>query len=161
MNSSLRNVRPLLVIAVAVALSASTGCSWFRSHNNDYARSVQNRPLEVPPDLDLPSTENALPLPSAEGLGGTGAAPAGFVIADTPENVWTRLGAALASVEGVTVTGSAQSLGSYDVAYQGQTFLLRVENTAGQSRVSAISPSGVVLRAGPAAILLEQLRTKL
>ena len=159
MNSLLRNARPLLAGAIVVALLASSGCRWFRS--SDYTRSVENRPLEVPPDLDQPSTAGAMSLPTPTGLGTGTPAPAGFVIADSPENTWARIGAALATIEGVTIVGQAQALGSYDVSYQGQNFLVRVENTAGQSRVSAISGSGVVLRAGPASILLEQLRSKL
>jgi uncharacterized lipoprotein len=158
MNSLMRNARPLVAGAIVLALLASSGCRWFRG--SDYTRSAEDRPLEVPPDLDRPSTDNQLALPSSEGLGGTGPVPAGFVVADSPENVWPRLGAALASVEGVVITGQAQSLGSYDVSYQGQNFLVRVETTAGQSRISAISPSGIVLRAGPASVLLDQLRTK-
>jgi uncharacterized lipoprotein len=159
MNSLLRNARPLLAGAIVVALLASSGCRWF--HGSDYTRSVENRPLEVPPDLDAPSTSNSLPVPAASSLGGTAQAPAGYVVADTPENTWTKLGAALATVDGVTIVGQAQALGTYDVSYQGQNFLIRVENTAGQSRVSAISPAGVVLRAGPASILLDQIHDKL
>jgi uncharacterized lipoprotein len=159
MKSLMRNARPLVAGAIVLALLASSGCRWFRS--SDYTRSAEQRPLEVPPDLDRPSTDNQLPLPSAAGLGGSGPAPAGFVVADTPENVWPRLGAALAGIEGVVVTGQAQALHSYDVSYQGQSFLLRVETTAGQSRISAISPTGIVLRAGPAAVLMDQLRTRL
>jgi uncharacterized lipoprotein len=159
MNSLLRNARPLLAGAIVVALLASSGCRWFRG--SDYTRSVENRPLEVPPGLDLPATSNALPLPAASGLGGQGAAPAGFVMNDTPENTWTRIGTALATIEGVSIVGQAQTLGTYDVAYQGQNFLIRVENTAGQSRVSAISPSGIVLRAGPGSGLLEELKARL
>ena len=159
MNSLLRNARPLLAGAIVVALLASSGCRWF--HGSDYTRSVENRPLEVPPDLNLPTTSSALPLPAASGLGGTAQAPAGYVVADNPENTWIKLGAALATVEGVTIVGQAQALGTYDVNYQGQNFLIRVENTAGQSRVSAISPSGQVLRAGPASVLLDQVHDKL
>jgi hypothetical protein len=159
MKSLFRNARPLVAGAIVLALLASGGCRWFRG--SDYTRSAEQRPLEVPPDLDRPMTDNQLPLPSSEGLGGTGPSPVGFVVADSPENVWPRLGAALAGIEGVVVTGQAQALGSYDVAYQGQNFLLRIENTAGQSRISAISPTGQVLRAGPASILLDELRTRL
>ena len=159
MNSLMRNAKPLVAGAIVLALLASSGCRWFRS--SDYTRSAEERPLEVPPDLDRPMTDNQLPLPSAAGLGGTGPSPIGFVVADSPENVWPRLGAALAGTEGVVVTGQAQSLGSYDVSFQGQNFLVRIENTAGQSRISAISPTGQALRAGPASILLEQLKGKL
>ena len=159
MKSTLRT-HPLLAGAIVLALTTAGGCSWFKSHN-DYARSVENRPLEVPPDLDVPETNNQLPLPSASNLGANAPSPVGFVIQDSPASVFTRIGAALPTIEGVVVTGSAASLGSYDVAYQGQNFLVRIENTAGQSRVSAISPTGQVLRAGPASILLEKLRAKL
>ena len=159
MKSLMRNAQPLVAGAIVLALLASSGCRWFRS--SDYTRSAEDRPLEVPPDLDRPTTDNQLPLPSSEGLGGTGPVPAGFVVADTPENVWPRLGAALAGTEGVVVTGQSQALASYDVTYQGQSFLVRVESTGGQSRISAISPIGQVLRAGPASILMDQLRTKL
>ena len=159
MNSLFRNARPLVAGAIVLALLASGGCRWFRG--SDYTRSAEDHPLEVPPDLDRPATDNQLPLPASTGLGGTGPVPVGFVVADSPENVWPRLGVALAGIQGVVVTGQAQSLGSYDVSYQGQNFLVRVESTGGQSRISAISPAGVVLRAGPASILMDQLRTKL
>ncbi len=159
MNSLLRNARPLLAGAIVVALLASSGCRWIRG--SDYTRSVENRPLEVPPDLDQPSTATAMALPTPTGMGTGTPAPAGFVIADSPESTWARIGAALATIEGVTIVGQAQALGSYDVSYQGQNFLVRIENTAGQSRVSAINASGIVLRAGPASILLDQLRSKL
>jgi uncharacterized lipoprotein len=160
MKSTLRPFHPLLVGAIAVALASTSGCGWFRTHN-DYARSVENRPLEVPPDLDLPETANSLPMPSAARAGGTAQSPIAFDVADSPASVFTRMGAALATIDGVTVTGSAAGLGSYDVAYQGQNFLVRVEDVAGQSRISAISASGQMLRAGPAAVLLGKLRAKL
>jgi uncharacterized lipoprotein len=159
MNSLLRNARPLLAGAIVVALLSSSGCRWF--HGSDYTRSVESRPLEVPPDLDKPASSDALPLPAASGLGGVAQAPVGYVVGDTPQNTWTKMGAALATVEGVTIVGQAQALGTYDVSYQGQNFLIRIENTAGQSRVSAISPSGQVLRAGPASILLDLVHPKL
>ena len=158
MNSPFRMARPLVAAAIVVALVSAGGCRWFRG--SDYTRSVENRPLEVPPDLDVPSSQNALPMPASQGTAGQ-PAPAGFVVADSPENVWPRLGAALATIDGVVVTGQSQAVGSYDVSYQGQNFLIRIENTAGQSRVSAIGANGQVLRAGPASILLDQLRGKL
>ena len=157
MKSTLRTIHPLLVGAIAMALASASGCGWFRTHN-DYTRSVQNRPLEVPPDLDLPETANALPMPAAQS---SAPSPIGFVVADAPAAVFTRLGAALAGTPGVVVNGSAAALGSYDVSFQGQNFLIRVEETGGQSRISAISPSGQVLRAGPASVLLPQIRPKL
>lgn len=161
MKSTLRTTHPLLVGAIALAVATTSGCGWFRA-NNDYTRSVENRPLEVPPDLDRPETANSLPMPGATpGAAASTGNPVAFEVADNASSVFTRMGAALATIPGVTITGSALGLGSYDVAYQGQNFLVRVEDAGGKSRVSAISASGQVLRAGPAAQLLEQLRAKL
>jgi hypothetical protein len=159
MMSSLRYARPLLAGAVALALVSAGGCSWFKTHN-DYARSAESRPLEVPPDLDLPETTNQLPLPSSSDLGANSAPVAGFVVAESPEGLFPRLGAALQSIDGVTVTGSTAPT-SYEVSYQGQAIRMRIENTAGQSRVTAIGPNGQLLRAGPGSILLDQVHAKL
>jgi uncharacterized lipoprotein len=55
--------------ALTIALSASllASCGWFDSHfhkeNTEYKTSAQERPLEVPPDLDKPNTSGALTIP--------------------------------------------------------------------------------------------------
>lgn len=56
--------------ALAISLTAAcflSGCGWFHSHknNDEYKTSVQERPLEVPPDLDKPNTTGALTIPAA------------------------------------------------------------------------------------------------
>jgi uncharacterized lipoprotein len=59
------NVRPdIRALAILVAAgSLLGGCSWFHRHSekqaNEYKTGVQERPLEVPPDLDKPSTAGA------------------------------------------------------------------------------------------------------
>ena len=45
----------------------ASGCSWFRKDKGAYAEAPEDRPLEVPPDLDRPSTEGAMKLPPAAG----------------------------------------------------------------------------------------------
>jgi uncharacterized lipoprotein len=66
-----RDIRALAISLTAASLLA--GCGWFHSHRNEeYKKSVEERPLEVPPDLDRPNTTGALTIPGA----GTGSAAA-------------------------------------------------------------------------------------
>ena len=58
-------VRVALASALAVAVLASSGCHWFhRGGNADYQKSVENRPLEIPPDLDKPAVDASMQIPS-------------------------------------------------------------------------------------------------
>ena len=67
-----RDIRALVLAASATCLLG--GCRWFHRHaekqNDIYKTSGQERPLEVPPDLDKPNTSGALAIPEA------GSAPA-------------------------------------------------------------------------------------
>jgi uncharacterized lipoprotein len=61
------------ILALALAIAATSGCSWFgRDKRPEYEGSQEARPLEVPPDLDAPSTTSALTIPDAGN--GTGSA---------------------------------------------------------------------------------------
>lgn len=161
MTSTPRSMRPLLVGAVVVALaSASTGCSWF-SHKSDYQKSVENRPLEVPPDLDMPDTSVATALPPAGGLGGAQAAAGSEItLPGSATDAYPKIGKALEGIEGVVINGRAEALGSYDVSYKGQSFLVRVQDGNGGSRLLALSADGRVLTSGPAAELLAAVKAK-
>lgn len=72
--------------ALTIALSASllASCGWFDRHfhkeNTEYKASVQERPLEVPPDLDKPNTSGALTIPE----GGATTAPVATADASAP-----------------------------------------------------------------------------
>jgi|SRR5688500_207288 uncharacterized lipoprotein len=74
-------LRTATLALLVVAVFAASGCRWFR-RNNPYNQSAETRPLEVPPDLDRPSTAAALGAPTSvtrSGMAGTpvqGAAPA-------------------------------------------------------------------------------------
>jgi len=74
-------LRTATLALLVVAVFAASGCRWFR-RNNPYNQSAETRPLEVPPDLDRPSTAAALGAPTSvtrSGMSGTpvqGAAPA-------------------------------------------------------------------------------------
>ena len=184
-------VRVALASALAVAVLASSGCHWFhRGGNSDYQKSVENRPLEIPPDLDKPVVDASMQIPS--GNRGTStvtprsvppAAPsiapvssstpipastapsagsdASFTVTDTPAGTWTRLGSALAHIDGVAITQRAQVLSSYEVRYKGATFLLRASIEGTASRVIAIGTDGQVTHSAEANELLGLLHARI
>lgn len=64
MRSNISLSRTAIAGALLVALVGTAGCSWFRKSNELYAPAPENRPLEVPPDLDLPRTGASAGVPS-------------------------------------------------------------------------------------------------
>jgi hypothetical protein len=157
-------LRPLALAALAIAVLGVTGCKWFRKGNPDYALSAETRPLEVPPDLNLPNTAGAMKLPAvgtAPAASQTAAASAtGFNVAGTREEVFAKVGDALGGIEGLTIASKAQLLGSYDVAYEGSNFLVRVVGVEAGAYVSAVDPRGLPA-AGSAPKLIAALKAKL
>jgi uncharacterized lipoprotein len=176
------STRIALAGALAVAMLSSSGCHWFhRGSNADYQKSEENRPLEIPPDLDRPAVDASMQIPS----GNTGAmrrdassvppaassiapgstmqagADASFIVTDTPAGVWTRMGNALGHIDGVTITQRAQLLNSYEVQYKGATFLLRANAEGVASRISAIGADGQGLHSAEANELLSLLRGRI
>lgn len=155
-----------LLVAVAVALP---GCAWFRGKEAPYMDSRESRPLEVPPDLVLPSSSAALQVPAAPaGAMAPGATPpaalgagSAFTLDDSSDSVFRRVGLSLARIEGVSSSQPVAALGSYDVNFRGQAFLVRVSADGERSRIDAISPEGRVLSGGAAGELLALLRARL
>lgn len=146
MRSNMSLSRFALATLVLVAVAAGSGCNWFRKENKLYAQSPENRPLEVPPDLDLPRTDAAVAAPDAPVM--APAAPAagvanGFVLAGSREEVFNKVGDALGQVEGLTIASRAELLGAYDVSYEGSNFLVRVSTTEAGVYVSAVDPRGM------------------
>jgi uncharacterized lipoprotein len=163
-----RVMRPLVWLTLAVVLvSATSSCSWLRKRTN-YQASKQTNPLEIPPGLDTPNTSGALIVPAVGGGStSTAAGPVAtpvetFTVNDSLESTWRRMGLALNRIEGVTVTGSAQALGSYDVRYDGVNYLVRAENGGeNTTRITAFTPSGAAAANSPAARLLGILKSRL
>lgn len=159
MNPTPRLMRPLLLGAVALALASTSACSWFK-HKSNYAQSVENRPLEVPPDLDLPDTSAATTLPAASGQGRPRAG-VDVSLTDSATVAYPRIGKLLEGIAGVVINGKAEALGSYDVTYKGENFLIRVMDSTGGSRLMALSPDGRVLSSGPAVELISAITSQL
>lgn len=132
---------------VLAAVLATSGCSWFRKDNKLYAGEPTSRPLEVPPDLDMPRTEGAVAVPGASASATASAAPVagvsnGFTVAGSRDDVFAKVGDALGKIEGLSVASRAQLLGVYDVAYEGSNFLVRVSAVDAGAYVSAVDPRG-------------------
>ncbi|MDQ2702149.1 MAG: hypothetical protein M3Y70_04910 [Pseudomonadota bacterium] len=147
----------ILPAAALVLTAATSGCSWFKTESG-YEQPVAVRPLEVPPDLDRPSTDSAMQLPgqatgsvTRSSLGAPQAAPAaapvaasnGFVVAGSRDEVFEKVGTALAATEGLTIASKAQLLGVYDISFEGANFLVRVSQAEAGSYVSAVDPRGL------------------
>ena len=150
-TAPLRVATVLVLLAGVVGLS---GCKWIRGAS-PYAASPETRPLEVPPDLSLPNTTQAMRVPAV------GSASAAFQVADSKPSTWRRVGVALERIEGVAVGERAELAGAYNVSYRGESFLVRVGEEGSQSRVSAIAPDGREATGSAAVSLLGQLRDRL
>lgn len=133
------SVRSALSLLVAASLLG--GCSWFHHRTDYYNKATEERPLEVPPDLDTPVTSNELIVPAA-GSGSTAAGgstvntapPAASVaaaatgggdsggalrVADTVEHTFQRVGIALERAQVGTIGARDESAHSYTVAVSG------------------------------------------
>ena len=170
------STRPMSLSRTAVAgllligLVATSGCSWFRKSNELYAQSPESRPLEVPPDLDLPRTDAAMAAPGAPAATASSApAPSrpvagtglGFTAPGTREEVFAKVDTALAGISGVEVASRAQLLGVFDVNYQGSNFLVRVSGAEAGTYVSAVDPRGMPAAGDAPAQLIAALKAAL
>jgi uncharacterized lipoprotein len=180
MSLSNSTARVLLATTVAVALLAGSGCTTLhlrredgslkfmpKSHNNDYTQSKENRPLDVPPDLDTPATDPTMQIPGAHGGGSraAGMAPSsanpGFSLTDTPAGAWDRMGKALERINGVTISQRSQLLNSYEVQYKGASMLLRANPDGASTHVDVVGADNQPIRSPEAIELLNLLRDRL
>ncbi|MBN8263267.1 MAG: hypothetical protein J0M21_01280 [Xanthomonadales bacterium] len=164
--------RLALAIAAVVLASGVSGCHWFGKKDELYTQSVESRPLEVPPDLDRPSADRAMALPSAGGsatasgvasaAGSPGAAaPIGFNATGDRDALFAKVGQVLAATEGVTIANKAEILGTYDVSYMGANFLVRVTKVGDGAYISAVDPRGLPPVGEPPVKLINTLKAAL
>jgi hypothetical protein len=161
MNSNTRAIRPRLMIGAAslAIVVASTGCGWLKNKTH-YQDSREMSPLEVPPELDRPDTSSATALPVASSAGPPSSALNAGRLAMSAAEAYPKVGEILAATPGVVVNGRAEALSSYDVSYKGESFLLRVLDATGGSRLVALSPDGRMLTTGSAAELIAAIKSK-
>lgn len=165
-------LRAAAVSALAVAVLATSGCGWFRKENALYAQAPENRPLEVPPDLDRPGNAGALAAPDQPvsvtrsqmqaPSGAAAAAPdTGFSVAADRDEVYAQVGELLAATPGLAVVNSAQLLGTYDINYEGSNFMIRVVRSEAGAHVSAVDPRGQPAQGEEPRKLIAALRARL
>src|SRR5688572_19936922 len=101
----MRLIRLATITLITVAVLATSGCSWFRRENKLYAGDPTSRPLEVPPDLDLPRTDGAVTVPGAPVTASASASAApvagvsnGFIVPGTRDEVFAKVGDALGKI---------------------------------------------------------------
>lgn len=151
MPSVRRNFFALPTLLVAIVSVA--GCGFVHKHfgrdDSAYRKAAQDRPLEIPPDLDTPSSSGALTIPAAGGASSFTAAAAaspsanslapnaqppaatiqpgvqiggdGLSVADSVENAWTRVGLAIERSGTATLVERDQAGHAYTVETTGQT----------------------------------------
>lgn len=154
---------------VLAAVVASSGCGWWRDSNKLYADDVASRPLEVPPELDRATAAPATGSATASGVVGStqprpvdaAVAATGFTVSGSRDDTFTKVGDALANVEGVTIASRAQLLGAYDVNYGDSNFLVRVTAVEAGAYVSAVDPRGVPATGEAPAKLIASLKAAL
>jgi len=167
MRQSVSAIRVLSFAVLATAtLVGTTGC-FNRGAKGDYALAPEMRPLEVPPDLNAPgnpsaqvpalASQAARPAPAAD----PAAAGAGFNVAGSKDDVFAKVGTALESMPGVTIASKAQLLGSFDVAYEDNNFLVRVVAVQAGAYVSTVDPRGLPATGPAPTKLLAELKAKL
>lgn len=170
MRQTVSTVRVLsLALLATTAVAATSGCSWFhKGARGDYALPAEQRPLEVPPDLNLPDTSGAMKVPTlasstqaAPAAGASATSNSGFVVAGGKDAVFAKVGDALADIPGLTIASKAQMLGSFDVTYEGTSFLVRVVATEAGSYVSAVDPRGMPATTESPVKLIATLKSKL
>ncbi|MBD7955187.1 hypothetical protein H9654_13360 [Stenotrophomonas sp. Sa5BUN4] len=180
MRQSVSTFRVLSIAILALGtVVATTGC-FKKGARGDYALAPEVRPLEVPPDLTAPAgagkaattgetgsvlaSQASRPAPAAA-AGQAPAAPAnnasGFNVTAGKDQAFTDVGTALEAIEGLTIATRAQLLGSYDVAFEGSNFLVRVVAVNGGSYVSAVDPRGLPATADAPVKLIAALKAKL
>ena len=72
--------------------------------------------------------------------------------------MFNKVGTALASTDGLTIASKAQLLGTYDVSYQGENFLVRVTKVEAGVYVSAVDPRGMPATSDAALKLVAALK---
>lgn len=156
-------------IAATLIVAGLSGCHWFKK-DTGYQLAESERPLEVPPDLDLPDTQGGMQLPgeaprsvmrSSIGASSAEVAASGFTVAGEQAAMFDRVGDVLEATSGVTIASRAQVLGVYDVSYEGVDFLVRVSKVDAGVYISAVDPRGMPASGEAASKLIATLKAAL
>ena len=160
MKSMSLTLRRAVSLGLIALLLSTAGCSWWRGRSG-YENSPESRPLEIPPDLDTPTTDPSMQIPAVAGGNTAAATGQSFTVSDAPDSTWRRLGVALERIDGVTIDSRAEILSVYNVSFQGSSFLVKVAAEGDGSRISTVNAEGQELTTGAAGLLLARLKERL
>lgn len=125
----------LLITSLAVSvLLSTTACSVFRA-DTGYSKAAEQRPLEVPPELDQPVVNQGMAIPDARSssAASTGAGDSSFMLDEGVSSAWDRIGNALNGMDGVTIKNQSRMLSMFSVQQSGSTVLIRVTSKGAES----------------------------
>lgn len=148
-----------MLLMAGLLMAGMSGCS--RTVKADFAKAPEDRPLEIPPPLEMAGTPAPATVASASALVRPSATAAGFTVKGSRQAVYAGVGELLKGIAGLEVVSQAQLLGSYDVTYQGSSFLVRVVEEAEVVRVSAVDARGQQAAGEAPAAVLSQLQKAL
>ena len=160
MKSKSLFLRRAMTLGLIALLLSSVGCSWWRGRSG-YENSPESRPLEIPPDLDTPTTDPAMQIPAVAGSTAAPTTGQSFIVEDAADSTWRRLGVALERIDGVVIDSRAELLSVYNVSFQGSSFLVKVAAEGEGSRISTVNADGQELTTGAAGLLLARLKERL
>ena len=148
-----------LLLVIGLAGAGLSGCS--RAVKADFAKAPEDRPLEIPPPLDVAGTPTVAAQAGAPAPARPSAAAAGFRVDGARDAVYARVGEVLDGIEGLAIVSKAELLGSYDVTYQGSSFLVRVVGDSQAAQVSAVDARGQQAAGEAPAAVLARLQAAL
>ena len=111
------------------------------------------------PDATQSVTRSSMTTAPAASAQAPQASATGFTVAGERDDVFNKVGTALAATEGVTIASKAQLLGTYDVSYEASNFLVRVTKVEAGVYVSAVDPRGMPATGDAATKLIAALKT--
>ena len=155
--------RAVQAVVLAGVVVMASGC-FGKGAKGDFALPEDQRRLEIPA---------AMVEAAAAPAGGSATAPAvvaapaanvaanGFTVPGERDALYARVGQVLEGIDGLQIASRAQLLGSYDVAYQGENFLVRLVAVEAGVYVSAVDPRGLPANGEGAKALVARLQAAL
>lgn len=165
---------PLLVALPLLALSGLllSGCGMFRSHKA-WDTAQQQSPLEIPPQLDRPTTSAALVIPPPGGNqptsngatasingGSAGAITDGFVISSNVDDAYKAVGAQLADGSLGQVTAHDDTARTYSVGVPNAVIQQKKKGFFGMFKKSTPVPADAGAATHPVQITIDSSGTE-
>jgi uncharacterized lipoprotein len=152
-------VRRLAICSLSCVFLAS--CNWFKVRPEFEGVEIA-KPLVVPADLSKPSSNGAMLIPSKSLIGANAKSPdqiSSFLVSDSVDNVWKRVGIMLPTIDQVTVLNKVDSIKSYEVRYGPDVFLISVQANGSQTQIAALGADGKVINNKSSSQLMSQLKS--